>query len=449
MREWLARNEFVPASEADPAIPGWDALPRLAERPPVDEAALEIARRDARTPEELGQLALTEWSAGEREAAWGTSRRALAAYAARGDRIGFSRCLNNQAQFSAMVGELDEACRLSRAALAARADAGDLPGQIATLGWLAQYELDRNRPHAAADAASRGIALAELEPVDPHVLLEAGLTLLAAHGELGDDLEVERTARRLLTLFAGIDAPGLDEVRAYLGHFLDDAQSPSPPQPETNALDEMWAEADRFAVLGEVRKTEEILDRLEREFDLTPVQLGRIEGTRGLALQNGGRSDEAFDAFERAIARMDAAGDQEGAARAEMRVAIIARNDNRFQTSAEILRKALLRPLSPESRHDLQIALANTLQGAYQALEPADPDLLAQARRLLTLVSEETNEVERRGIALVNLGVNQALEDDSDTAVATIQTALKDLRRANSGHVAGAEQLLEQLGGGR
>jgi hypothetical protein len=38
---------------------------------------------------------------------------------------------------------------------------------------------------------------------------------------------------------------------------------------------------------------------------------------------------------------------------------------------------------------------------------------------------------------------------DSETAVATTQTALKDLRRANSGHVAGAEHLLEQLGGGR
>jgi len=399
---------------------------------------------EAMTPEQLGQLSLAEWSAGEREAAWATSRRALAAYRARGDLVGASRCLNNQAQFSALSGDLDEACRLSREALAVRAEAGDVPGQVATLGWLAQYELQRDQPHAAVAAASRAVALAGSAGLG-HEAVEAGVVLVAAHAELGDDAELVWAAERLLEMVRDADGPRIDMLRASLEQMLALSEPTAAPARDDDALGELWAEADRLSALGRVEETDEVLERLGREFQLTPAQRGRIEGTRAVAAQSAGKTGEAETLFDRAIQLMDAAGDDEGTALAEIKVAIIARQNGRYARSAEILRSALGRPVAQTIRHELQIALANTLQAAYQAGRSA-PDLLAEARALLTLVADETNVVETRGIALVNLGMNWLLEGRADDARATIRASLDPLRHANSPHLATAEQLLQQLG---
>ena len=293
--------------------------PQEGEAPLGPSTESDAGAPEAMTPEQLGQLSLAEWSAGEREAAWATTRRALAAYRARGDLVGASRCLNNQAQFSALSGDLDEACRLSREALAARAEVGDVPGQVTTLGWLAEYELQRDQPHAAVTAASRAVALAESAGLR-HEAVDSGVVLVAAHAELGDDAELVQTAERLLEMVRDADGARIETLRASLEQMLGLAQPTAAPARDHDALGELWAEADRLSALGRVEETDDVLERVAREFLLTPAQLGRIEGTRAVAAQSAGKTGEAETLFDHAIQLMDAAGDDEGAALAEIKV---------------------------------------------------------------------------------------------------------------------------------
>ncbi len=414
------------------------AAPPPRQRPVID------GPEDEAPPELLGALALAEWAEGSRAAARAHCAAALAGYTARGDRLGVSKCLNNMAEFALDENDFDEAASLTRRALNLRMILGDVDGQLLTLANLAEIEMHRHEPRAAAEAAERALVLAE-DRLDARPAFTVARTLVAARLALGDGTGAAEAARLCLEIGTRQHAPELAELRAE----LEAVAFPKPATPTAaepgSLLDDDLAEANRLARLGDVDATTRAVETARASYDLGTRELGWLEGIRAMALQNGQRYEEAVEAYGAAAELLVQAGDLEQASTALQQRAVSLRLLGRLEESEAAFRAALAQAPSEATREFVTISLANTLNARYAEQEDPAPALLSDVRELLSPIAEGSNLVEHRGGALVGLSVADQLEGDLEAALDHGHAGVESLRRVNSAQLDDAESMLRGL----
>jgi len=435
-----ARSVEETVAQAERALDP-DVAPAPASAPPP---SFEVPEDEA-SPEALSGVAIAEWQAGSRSAARTHCAAAMAAYTARGDRVGVARCLDDLAWFAIQEEDLDEAATLTRRALNLRVIVGDLDGQLSNLASLADIEMHRGNADRAADAARRALVLAEGR-LDERPAFVAAWVLVDALSKLGDATAAVAAARTCLEIGTRQNAPELAEAREDLEELasLTPAATPIGGGPAGKLYEEL-AEATRLARLGDVEETMRVIDHARASRELDPHEAGSFEGTHGIALQNAGRHREAAEAYATAAELLAKAGDPAQATNALQQRAVSLRLLGRLEDSEQALRAALAQAPSDTERKTIGISLANTLTERARGKRWRRGSLLQESRELLAPIAESSDDLERRGDALVGLSNVEALEGDLKAALQYRRAGLGDLRRVNSRHIDAVEAALRAL----
>lgn len=433
--------------KANAAEPRDDAKPTFDSTPLPTEQQMEMMRKYATTPEDLGNISLLEWQAGNRASAWAFSARAIEGYDAEGDLVGRSRCLNNQAQWYVEEGNWGEASKLAREALQIREGCNDIFGAVCALNLIAKCEHAQGSTEAAEAAAVRSLRLIGDPTSSPKEAFNASFLLLRIYSDTGRTAEAVEVAGTCLKAAQTIGDPELAPLIQGLQSITASAGAPQKMTSQSNDAFLAWlTEATRLSKIGAVDQLEAWISAVPQGLVLTTEQQGMIEGTRGNALQNARRDEEAVAAFERAAKLFRQCGSRAMENSARLNASVSLRRLGRVGESDEIL-NALVRDSDGESdMFNVYLGMATNLMLSYDAADgQAASDLLDSVDALLAKAEACPPDDERRGILLVKKSGAAKLRADTEQAKALLTKALECFRRVNSRHIDVVEAELRRL----
>ncbi|MFH8465469.1 BTAD domain-containing putative transcriptional regulator [Streptomyces sp. NPDC017991] len=255
---------------------------RLRELATLGRRALDVARRlgdDAAEAIALSDLAGLRFMQGRAGEALVLTDQALARWRGLGVLPRVQRCLNNRGLLLESLGRYAESETALRESLELARLAGDADGEAVVYSNLGNL-YEHSDPRAAIEWHERSLALGEVMG-DSRVRESGHCNIGYAHLTLGEPAGALEHFDRALSVSDGVDWQSGSQTRLGLVRALRD-------------LDRSERAARECALL---------LERAERRADRYTAGLARHQ--QGLLLRSAGRTEEAYEQWELALANLD------------------------------------------------------------------------------------------------------------------------------------------------
>lgn len=423
------------------------------------ESLRQINNQDAdiqnKPPHVIATRALSLYDEGDTKQAWKWMRLARRKYKEAGNLDGVGRCENNMGTWCEAEGNYQDAVRHLREALDIKVSLGDVGGEINQLSSLLQIFTVRRKDLVKSEELAR---YAEqnmpryTDKAERYILYYALFLYKLVTGDFASALTYGQKALGGLSYLSNVKPGSVDNLRQMIGvletAFACQTEPADEPEFTTQVL-----EATRLGNSGELNKCLALVEQLKSVWGGDRMKNGILEGTRGNAYLNAGRSTEAMDCYQLAIEDFETVTEDDTETAMKHRLtavnglSIALGRLGRENEAIDLIRRELEQTeLSPINRHALTLSLCNRLILLNQdTLHKGDSVFTEICNRLEPLTALESLGHEARGHIYCVYGMLYMVLDDKVSAKDSYQQAKKDFLIVNSRHLDEVEQALKIL----